>query len=508
MPARRMIRFAVYESDQLAETWPLHNAVLIDKDEAVVAGQVSFDAGHVVCHRTSRGATALRLVYRAGRSGTLALRTCLLPQRDEPYILSVELARHRIAMFLSKAEEWQMIDLDDEHPALTRWEEARRLFTRAMVEPDPVAADRAGRRSLSLAIAATEQLAVAHAEILLMRRFGDKPAASTALGVHVAPDHAGPALRNLVDKHMRLVSVPLDWKRLSPAEGDWDWDTTDDWVGWCTDHGKRVIGGPLIDLGPEGLPQWVVDSARNYKALRDLIYDHAREVVFRYGDHIGMWSIGTSINTNLSFSLKPHEMVELVRTLSLVVREGRRGRRVVLELDGLWADHVGDRPESVDPLAFIEQLVQAGLRLDAIGLRMQFGDGRFGRSTRDLMAFSRMIDRFFMLEIPLIITQLGVPDDNHGAAGGWWREGWTPERQAMWASHATMIAMSKPHVESVIWTDLYEHGETIPEGGALIDVQGQPRPVLGRFVGLAQRLRVPLAGDHAGGQDETGGVEV
>ena len=47
-----------------------------------------------------------------GPMGRIMLQTCLLPQRERPYDLAIELARHRIKMFIAKCEEWQMFDLD------------------------------------------------------------------------------------------------------------------------------------------------------------------------------------------------------------------------------------------------------------------------------------------------------------------------------------------------------------------------------------------------------------
>ena len=107
--------------------------------------------------------------------GDLMLQTCLLPDRPEPYILAVELARHRIKMFIAKSEEWQMFDLSAEHPAMQLWEEARQLFTRSLTTHDPVKADGYARRSLKRSVDASERLALAHAEILLHRRYGQRP---------------------------------------------------------------------------------------------------------------------------------------------------------------------------------------------------------------------------------------------------------------------------------------------------------------------------------------------
>src|SRR5947207_14048876 len=107
------------------------------------------------------------------------LRTCLLPEREEPYLLSLELARHRIMLVLNKLEQWALFDLPSEHPVLAQLDKSREEFTGAMVAlchrvthngvsaPDPVSvqeADAAAGRALALALDASERLALLHAE--------------------------------------------------------------------------------------------------------------------------------------------------------------------------------------------------------------------------------------------------------------------------------------------------------------------------------------------------------
>ncbi|MDP7070471.1 MAG: endo-1,4-beta-xylanase [Phycisphaerales bacterium] len=487
-----MLRFTSHDAEGPTDSGSLHHAILIDKDEMVVAGKIRTREGIIECLRRGSGATAMSLMYDAGEPGELSLRTCLLPPRDAPYVLSVELARHRIAMFVHKAEEWMMVDLDDTHPAMRLWEEARRLFTTAMVTSDRAKADQAGHASLALAIRASERLAIAHAEILLKRRFRAKPAPSTSIGVRIDPSRSGEALRELAKRHFRLLAIPLRWDRLCPEEGAYRWEQTDDWIAWAEDNGCRVLGGPLIDLGRHGLPGWVASRAVSYEHLRDLAYEHVEQVVARYGDHLGMWSIGTGFNTNTTMSLKPKEMIDLARTLALRVREGHRGRRVIIEVEQPWSEFIFKHPDALPPAAFLEQLTQAGIRLDGVGLRLQFGDGEDGRSMRDLMEISRLLDRYILLDLRVLVTDLGVPSLDVAEGGGRWRDAWTETLQSQWTNRAIPMLLSKPHVESVIWTDLFDHEDTRPRSAGLISERGSAKEVLKQLVGWRRKLSKPL----------------
>ncbi|MBP26850.1 MAG: hypothetical protein CMJ63_01335 [Planctomycetaceae bacterium] len=492
MSLSHMLRFASYDAEGGADTAPLRNVVLYDKDEVVVGGRVLHKNGLIQCEREGRGATGLGLLYDVGEPGDLCLRTCLLEQRSEPYILAVELARHRIAMFVHKAEEWMMIELDEAHPAMWMWNKARQLFTKAMVTNDPVEADRAGRESLGLAVSASERLAMAHAEILLKRRFRTRAAPSTSIGVRLDPRRCGDALREVAHRHFRLTALPLRWDRLCPTQGEYHWDEADDWIAWAEDNGLRVLAGPLIDLGRHGLPGWVSSQAITYPQLRDLAYEHVKAVVTRYGDHIGMWSIGTGFNTNTAMPLHSKDMIDLVRTLALRIREGHRGRRVIVEIEQPWSEYMFSRPEAIGPVTFVEQIAGSGVRLDAVGLRLQMGDGVDGRAMRDLMEMSRLLDRYFQFDPKIIVTDLGVPDRPISIDGGRWRGEWSEELQGRWAMRVVPMLLSKPHIESVIWTDLFDHAETLPPHAGLITEKGAVKGVLKRLISLRKQLSKPL----------------
>ncbi len=487
-----MLRFAVYDDNGPAEKWPLGNAHLIGPDDLALPGKVAFKPGHVVCRSRVSRAVGLSLRYDAGAMGTLTLQTCLLPDREAPYILSVELVRHRIKMFITKSEDWQVWDLDPKHPAMQRWEEARGLFTGALSCTDPIEADRIARRALVPAIEATERLALLHADILLHRRYAQRPAASTTLGVRVWPRRHSRSLRDLIAKNFDVIFVPVRWRDLEVEEGKYDWEPIDRWITWASDLGKPIAAGPLLDFSKRALPKWMYVWQHDYDTCRDLAYDHVEKVVERYQSKVTMWNIASGINVNHNFRFTVEQMLDLTRMASLRVRQARKGARTMVELVQPFGEHCASVRDSVTPLVFLDRLVQEGIHVDAVGVQLLFGQQRAGRSTRDLMQISSLLDRFFLLEIPVLISAMGVPSEPLDPQGGWWHRSWTPQVQSRWASQIFQIAMSKPFVETVVWTDLYDHANAGLPGGGLISENGQAKPVLGRLIGLRKRLRKPL----------------
>ncbi|MEM7230389.1 MAG: endo-1,4-beta-xylanase [Planctomycetota bacterium] len=404
-----MLRFAVYDDRGLADRWPLHHAYLVGTDDLPIRGDVQFTGGVIEGRKRGSDAAGLALLYDAGRMGTMVLQTCLLPDRTEPYLLSLELARHRIKWFIAKSEEWQMFDLSLNHPAMQQWEEARRLFTKAWTALDPIKADEMARQSLVHAIDATERLAMAHADILLHRRFANRAASSSTLGVRIWPERDAQPLRDLVEREFDVVGIPLTWRRLEQEEGNYRWDNTDRWMTWAKANKKPIVAGPLVDFSRSAVPDWAYVWQHDYDTCRDLTYDHVERIVQRYAPSVGMWNLASGLNTNENFEFTTEQALDLVRMSSLIVKQTRRGARTMIDITQPFGEHGGHRKGSMNPLTFLDRLIQEGIHVDAIGVRLLFGGSRPGQATRDLMQVSSLLDRFFPYEKPIIVSALGAP---------------------------------------------------------------------------------------------------
>lgn len=507
-----MLGFAVYDEKGPAKDWPIDGAYLVGPDDLAAKGLVRFDAetGAIVCQKRGSRATALSLLYDAGSMGRLMLQTCLLPDRGEPYILSVELARHRIKMFIAKSEEWQMFDLSSAHPAMQHWEKARQLFTEAVNSDDCARADRMARRSLEVGIEATERLALAHAEILLHRRFATKAAPSSTLGVRISPGRDSGALRQLVQRDFDIVAIPLNWRELEVEEGRYNWEPVDRWMQWAKEQGKPIVAGPLLDFSKRAVPDWMYVWQNDYDTCRDLAYDHVERVVQRYRSTVGIWNVASGINTNENFRFTGEQMIDLVRMAGLIVRHSRKGARVLVEIAQPFGEHGSLANDSVPPFTFIDRLVQEGIRMDALGVQLMCGSAgpdageHHSLASRDLMQFSNLLDKFFLIEIPLLVSAMGAPSemseagsDDPGSSGlrsggGWWRGNWSHDVQSRWAGQMFAIAMSKPFVESAVWCELYDHAGSMLPASGLITQDGRAKPALSKLINVRKRLRKPL----------------
>ncbi len=470
----------------------LVNAHLLARDNQVVPGSISLSGNLITVNTSSENNVALSLLFDAGKSGRLMLQTGILPPRDEPYMLVQELVRHRIKLFLDMCENWSLFYLSDDHPAVQKWEESRIIFTDSLVAQSEEEAAKLASQALEQAISATERLALAHAQLLLHKRYAKKPASSSAFGVAVHPNRFDEPLRSFLTSNIDIVSLPMQWSDLEIAPGKYQWDKVDQWVKWIQQSGKHAIAGPLIDFATkDALPKWVREQSHDFPAMRDLCYNHLEQVITRYGGAISFWNVVSGINLNTHVSLNLNHMVDLIRTAALVVRQKRKDAKVMIEIAHPFSEFVTTEANACNTSVLLTRLAQEGVRLDAVGVQLLVGK-ESGRRVRDLMLLSSKLDEFLHAEIPLIISKLGAPSETISKTDGWWKGGWDERVQEKWAEHMFAIALSKPFVNSVIWADLYDHQSMdIPSSGFL-NQKGKPRAVMNKLVKMRKRLKKPL----------------
>lgn len=487
-----MLRFAVYDKGGPAPDWPLDNAYLLGPDDIAIVGKVTFKNGQIICKTKASHSIGLCLPFDAGSMGRIMLQTCLLPEREKPYNLSVELARHSIKTFLAKSEEWQLFDLESDHPAIGQWESARHLFAEALTVDDPLELDKIARKALKHAIKANERLALTHAELFLHWRFASRAASSTTLGVRIHTKRDSASLRELVKKNFDILFFSLRWNEIEVEEGRYNWDPIDRWVQWAQKEDIPFVLGPLLDFSKDAIPKWMYVWQHDYSTLRDLAYEHVERIVQRYGSVVGMWNIAAGINVNDNFQFTPEQMIDLTHMTSLIVRQAHKGARTMIDLVQPFGEYTSRNKNSLSPLTYLDQIIQEGVQIDCVGVQLLFGHSKEGFTTRNLMHLSSMLDRYMAMELPILVSAMGVPSEPVGDIAGWWHKPWSPQMQSRWVSRAFVIAMSKPNIESVIWSDLYDHdGSYLPLGG-LVDATGRSKPALSRLVNLRKQLKKPL----------------
>jgi hypothetical protein len=517
---RFMLSFVVFDAEGVdAAHFPPRHAYLVGTDEIPTQGTVTLGSGLVGCDPSQAQTAGLAVqmpLARPDGSGSLGLmtiQTCLLPSRERPYLLTIELARHRTMLFLNKLEDWGlMADIPGDHPVMLQFEEARRSFTRALVgqrDTDgevrsgyAVGADHQAGRAISLSVAAGEGLAMYQAERQLKSRVSGQaykeagahlarltpeipPAGAPILvpgagqvvlpgvaqiGCAVSPGQFTEPQQRALAAGFDFLTVPMRWIDMEPVEGKYSFAQTDRWIEWAVTKAKMPVhAGPLVDFRQCATPDWLYIWENDYETLRDLVFEHVQAVVTRYRRTIARWTVASGLHVNTNFRVSFEQIMDLTRMCVLLVRKLHPTAKIQLELTQPWGEYHASNRRSIPPYLYAEACLQGGLNVDAIALRTQMGNAEPGCATRDMLSFSSMLDKFAALEKPIAITAMGAPSvaippkpflPRAGAAPedpyepGHWRSPWSEAAQAEWAAHALAIAASKPYVQSVCWHEL------------------------------------------------------
>lgn len=563
-----MLSFAVFDPSQQSSAppgaWPLRHAHLFGADDVPVQADIRYDAavGCIRCEKAGSDSAGISLQFavpgvHADEVGSaeapklapdpaahnpsllVTLQTCLLPEREAPYLLSLELARHRLMLILNKLEDWALFDLPPTDPGIVLFERARKAFTLAVVEagnrPFSLEADRLACQSLALAMEAGEQLTMTQARVQFSKRMSGELASAAAkitapssaltdheaaenrntllgtvgvilptppqVGVVINPEQFTPSLQKAAAACGDFLTMPMRWVDMEPTEGKYLFAKTDRWIEWAVRTARLpLVGGPIIDFRRGCVPEWLYIWEHDYETLRELVYEHVKNLVTRYRRTVGTWTVASGLHVSSNFTLTLEQVVDLTRVAVMVVRKLQPSAKVQIQIDQPWGEYFArSSTRAMPPLTYADVVLQQGINPDLFALRLEMGQPEPGRSTRDLMALSAMLDKFAALERPMSIAAVSAPSqppspEELGISGehdpGYHRSPWSPQAQVEWMTSVLGICASKPFVHSVSWHELYDTakpGDNKHDG--LFDAKLMPKLALGRLAEIRQAIK-------------------
>ncbi|MBX3440250.1 MAG: glycoside hydrolase, partial [Planctomycetaceae bacterium] len=253
-----VIRFLVSPTE-LLDDWPeVYRAFVSGFDRHVFPTQVEVSGDLLTFRRQHSDSGKLHIAFPVEGFGRPVLATSSLREREQPYLLPLELARGRIAEIRDQASQWEQIHMAIPGEYRDAERQAFQLFCQASaVQGDRENSCRLARESLTAACRASDLLLTAYTEqrLAVSHRAGDNPPASLGCGLpwSVLDD----ASRKLFCSSFQAAALPIEWKRVEPVEGRYQWDVIDQLLDCCIEHRQLPRAGPLIDLGAGGLPPWL-----------------------------------------------------------------------------------------------------------------------------------------------------------------------------------------------------------------------------------------------------------
>jgi hypothetical protein len=294
-----------------------------------------------------------------------------------------------------------------------------------------------------------------------------------------------PPLQNIVKQTFDFVSSPLRWNEIEREEGRFDFRPSDRWIEWAVRSASMpVVAGPIVDLHPRAVPEWLTIWEHDYDTLREFAFEHVARVVKRYRRAVRRWIAISAPTVSAGIKLTLDQWVDLARLTTLAVRKSAPGASVSVEIAAPFGQHPGGSESLVSPRFLAEMFLNAGVQFESLALRVQLGTPEVGCSQRDLMQIASLLDEYAQFEHVLDVSVLGMPSEDVPTssphlAPGCWHGAHSPDRQAEFATRAITLISAHPFVRSVAWQALYDV-KTRPEQslGGLITLSGKAKPTL------------------------------
>lgn len=491
-----MLRFAVNPSSLISSGAAFPGAYVVGSDGVPLRAEIKQQDSHLCCSKRTEGPAGLALLWPVQTAGLLLLETSRLPEREAPYVLPLELARGRLMRISHKREEWGLFDFDGVEPVAEEIEKARRLFVQALTADTVEDQYRLAEQSLEVAIIAGEQLSHFHAELFLTRRKQAKAFGKRVIGCMIDPTNTSEAYRKRLAGAFDFAFLPLPWREVEPKQQEFNWRLFDPWVEWLSKNRIPLRIGPLVSFHEGHVPDWLSMYETDFEAIRNLVFEHVRRVVERYGNFVHHWDVISGVHAENIFNFTFEQLMELTRVTVSLVKQLAPKAQTIIELVLPWGEYYARNQRTIPPSLYADMVVQSGVGFDGLGVQFQFGQPVDGMFVRDMLQISEKLDRLGNLGKPIHVTGVQAPSsasDDPATCGGFWRKPWSDLVQSRWVKEFYTIALSKPFVESVTWLDLVDRtaAGSMPHGG-LLDAKMHPKAAYK----VIKDLRTEIQGLH------------
>lgn len=345
--------------------------------------------------------------------------------------------------------------------------------------------------AVSLAVLDGERRPLAGREVVVAQvshRFGFGCAGFDVLPVanrELDPAATEAAERLLADwlSVFNVATLPFYWGRFEPVRGRPDSRRLQNAAAWLVERGCRVKGHPLCwhTLAPD----WLLDLPD--EQIVEAQVARIRREVTGFAGLIDSWDVINEAVIMPSFDRYDNGITRICRRLGQV-------ETIRLAFDAARAANpsatllLNDFDLSPDYERLIERCLDAGIRIDALGLQSHMHQGYWGEArTRDVL------DRFRRFGLPLHFTentllsgQLMPPEivDLNDYQPADWPS--TPEGEARQAEEVVRhyrTLLSDPAVESITWWD-FRDGQWLNAPSGLVRRDGSRKPAYDALRGL------------------------
>ncbi|MBN1786883.1 MAG: endo-1,4-beta-xylanase [Sedimentisphaerales bacterium] len=488
------MKFQVFKDGKVLKDFSLIGVTLFGLDRIPFRSSknVTFKDGIIECKTKTAEPAGLSLLWPIEGFGNVILYTTRLPDREQPYILNVELARAKLMEITIKREDWSAFE--EKENFADQLAETQKLFIETLDNiNEPAKASMLADKCLVKAMKFSEQLAAKNAELVFNIRQQNRNFTRSSIGCGINPKQLEDAnyLKVTFDMFAH-VSIPISWAKIEPVKGEYDFSELDRCIEILGKKRMLLCVGPLLCFSEQSLPDWLKGYS-DFEAIREVSYEFVSKVVTRYAKYIHIWLVIGGLNAYNYFKFSFERILDITRTACLSAREADNRSLKMIEIVHPWGEYYAQDSDTVPPLVYIDMVTQAGISYDALGVQMVFGKNEQGMHVRDMMQISAMLDRYAPVPKPVHITSFGVPDTNDADKqkaneAGFWHKPWDATQQAKWIETFSIVALSKPFINSITYSALADSDVNVLAGSGLLDEKFKPKKSFTSIAKLQKKI--------------------
>jgi hypothetical protein len=422
--------------------------------------------------------------------GTPIVGTATLAERPTPYVLAVELARGKLNDIRNQLADWTLMGLRATVELERALGEAQHAFIRAATSTDrPDLSLEAAQASLGAASRAGDLLMDAYTSQILQSRLLAAARLPTRLACML--DVAPQKLPASVDwpATLNTCHVSVTWKQIAPTEGQYAWDVFDSLLAWGKGQGMAIEGGPLVDFRSGALPDWIWLWQGDGETISGLVAEFVRQVVARYKGKVPLWHLIHRMASGEILGLSEEDQIRIAARAIQVARQTDPSAQLTIGVDRPWAEWMGSSHFQLGPLHLCDYLLRADIGLAGVAIEIAPGYSAPGSHLRDLFEFSKLLDLYSLLNVPLHVWMAmpsgeGVDptaDQQVQLQTSQWAAPPDESLQATWGARWAALAVAKPFVRTLSWlaaSDALPH--LYPHAG-LVRPDQAAKPLAGWF---------------------------
>ncbi|RMB61904.1 endo-1,4-beta-xylanase [Tessaracoccus antarcticus] len=272
------------------------------------------------------------------------------------------------------------------------------------------------------------------------------------------------------------VTLPFYWRGFEPVRGHTDTARLRRTAEWFTDRGVTVKGHPLV--WHTLAPPWLLDVAED--EVEAVIRGRIRREVTEFAGVIDLWDAINEVVILPVFTAEDNAVTRLAQ------RKGRV-KMVAMAFEEAHAANprarlvLNDFDLSADYEHLIEECLDAGIQIDAVGLQTHMHQGYRGEEQ-----VWQLLERFSRFGLPLQLTETTlvsgdlmppeIVDLNDHVVDSWPS---TPEGEARQADEIVRhyrTVVSHPAVESLTYWGITDRGAWLGAPCGLVRVDGTRKP--------------------------------